>query len=203
MKRIALIALSIGFLYGAAETKTTIGYSYVRLGQADYQAIEIGTSVVAIAKKGFVRAYTGTELSVPLFFDTRGSNIGENFEAKGSGFGVGLQVPLIAGIDIGGFYMQIMGGYNLGWLNDAMKMIPKNTQMLLLKDAKTSTISHGYIYGAGIGYNFSSNFTIGARYLRGSMNNKVQNIEDLPDGKFIPKYRVNYEKFYVMLGYRF
>ncbi|RDU65599.1 hypothetical protein [Helicobacter sp. MIT 14-3879] len=200
MKRILLLAISVfAFAFGASQTNTTIGYSYVRLDKASYQAIEVGTSVVAIAKKGFVRPYGGAEVSVPIFFDTSGSNQPE-YSAKGTGYGVALQVPLIFGIDIGGFYIQAMAGYNISWLNDALKKIPSGAQIGAIKDAKTSTISHGYIYGAGIGFNFSSNFTIGVRYIRGSMNNKVDN--NLDEG-VIPKYKTNYEKFMALIGYKF
>ncbi|MDE6886226.1 MAG: hypothetical protein K2P17_04240 [Helicobacteraceae bacterium] len=199
MKRILLVIIcAFSFTFGASQTKTTIGYSYTRLDSASYQAIEIGTSVVAITKKGIVRPYTGAEISVPLFFDQNGTNQ-PNFEAKGTGFGVGLEVPLVAGLDIGGFYIQIMGGYNLNWLSDAIKKAPSGAQIGAIKNSQTKTITHGYIYGAGLGYNFDFNMTIGVRYLRGSMNNNVQ---DPGEGMF-PKYKTNYEKFLILLGYRF
>lgn len=199
MKRILLLAIgSLSFLFAASQTNTTIGYSYVRLDKASYHAVEIGTSVVAISKKGFVRPYTGVEVSVPLFFDTSGSNQPE-YSQKGTGFGVALQVPLIFGLDIGGFYIQLMAGYNLSWLNDALKKVPSGAQIGALKDAKTKTISHGYIYGGGIGFNFSSNFTMGLRYIRGSMVNEVEN----PSEGMFPKYKTNYEKIMALVGYKF
>ncbi len=202
MKRIllasSLVCGSFGILNAAMQSNTTIGYSWTRLDRASYHAIEIGTSVVAITAKGTVRPYTGAELSVPLFFDTNGSNQ-DDFAQKGTGFGVGLQIPLVFGLDIMGFYIQAMVGYNLNWLSEALKAVPSGAQLGAVKDAKTKTISHGYIYGGGIGYNFSSNFTIGVRYIRGSMQNQV---DGAVAGMF-PKYKTNYEKFYGLVGYKF
>lgn len=204
MKRILLVlgvVLSfVGFCYAAAETKTTIGYSWTRLDNASYHAVEIGTSVVAITKKGAVRPYTGAELSVPIFFDDRGSNQGNNVEfEKGKGFGTGLQLPFVFGLNISGFYIQAMVGYNLSWFSQAMKAAPNNAQLGAIKKSKTNTISHGYIYGGGIGFDFNSNFTIGLRYIRGSMQNEEKNAQ----GDMFPKYKTNYEKVYGMVGYRF
>lgn len=204
MKRILLVlgvVLSfVGFCYAAAETKTTIGYSWTRLDNASYHAVEIGTSVVAITKKGAVRPYTGAELSVPIFFDDRGSNQGNNVEfEKGKGFGTGLQLPFVFGLNISGFYIQAMVGYNLSWFSQAMKAAPNNAQLGVIKKSKTNTISHGYIYGGGIGFDFNSNFTIGLRYIRGSMQNEEKNAQ----GSMFPKYKTNYEKIYGMVGYRF
>ncbi len=204
MKRILLVLGAVmgfmGFCYAAAETKTTIGYSWTRLDNASYHAVEIGTSVVAITKKGMVRPYTGAELSVPIFFDDRGSNQGNNVEfEKGKGFGTGLQLPFVFGLNISGFYIQAMVGYNLSWFSQAMKAAPNNTQLGAIKKSKTNTISHGYIYGGGIGFDFNSNFTIGLRYIRGSMQNEEKNAQ----GDMFPKYKTNYEKVYGMVGYKF
>lgn len=204
MKRILLVlGVACGFMsfcYAAAETKTTIGYSWTRLDNASYHAVEIGTSVVAITKKGAVRPYTGAELSVPIFFDDRGSNQGNNVEfEKGKGFGTGLQLPFVFGLNISGFYIQAMVGYNLSWFSQAMKAAPNNAQLGAIKKSKTNTISHGYIYGGGIGFDFNSNFTIGLRYIRGSMQNEEKNAQ----GDMFPKYKTNYEKIYGMVGYRF
>lgn len=204
MKRILLVlGVACGFMsfcYAAAETKTTIGYSWTRLDNASYHAVEIGTSVVAITKKGAVRPYTGAELSVPIFFDDRGSNQSNNVEfEKGKGFGTGLQLPFVFGLNISGFYIQAMVGYNLSWFSQAMKAAPNNAQLGAIKKSKTNTISHGYIYGGGIGFDFNSNFTIGLRYIRGSMQNEEKNAQ----GDMFPKYKTNYEKIYGMVGYRF
>lgn len=204
MKRILLVlGVACGFMsfcYAAAETKTTIGYSWTRLDNASYHAVEIGTSVVAITKKGMVRPYTGAELSVPIFFDDRGSNQSNNVEfEKGKGFGTGLQLPFVFGLNISGFYIQAMVGYNLSWFSQAMKAAPAGAQLAAVRKSKTNTISHGYIYGGGIGYDFNSNFTIGLRYIRGSMQNEEKNAQE---GMF-PKYKTNYEKIYGMVGYRF
>lgn len=204
MKRILLVlGVACGFTsfcYAAAETKTTIGYSWTRLDNASYHAVEIGTSVVAITKKGAVRPYTGAELSVPIFFDDRGSNQSNNVEfEKGKGFGTGLQLPFVFGLNISGFYIQAMVGYNLSWFSQAMKAAPNNAQLGAIKKSKTNTISHGYIYGGGIGFDFNSNFTIGLRYIRGSMQNEEKNAQ----GDMFPKYKTNYEKIYGMVGYRF
>lgn len=204
MKRILLVlGVAMGFFslcYAASETKTTIGYSWTRLDKQSYSAVEIGTSVVAITKKGTVRPYTGAEISVPLFFDRHGSNQAESVEfEKGKGFGTGLQVPFVFGLNMGGFYIQAMVGYNLSWFSDAIKLAPAGAQLGAVKKSKTNTISHGYIYGGGIGYDFNSNFTIGVRYIRGSMQNEEKNAEE---GMF-PKYKTNYEKIYGMLGYKF
>ena len=204
MKRILLVlGVACGFMsfcYAAAETKTTIGYSWTRLDNASYHAVEIGTSVVAITKKGMVRPYTGAELSVPIFFDDRGSNQSNNVEfEKGKGFGTGLQLPFVFGLNISGFYIQAMVGYNLSWFSQAMKAAPNNAQLGAIKKSKTNTISHGYIYGGGIGFDFNSNFTIGLRYIRGSMQNEEKNAQ----GDMFPKYKTNYEKIYGMVGYRF
>ena len=204
MKRILLVfGLSLGFVsfcFAASETKTTIGYSWTRLDKASYHAVEIGTSVVAITKKGTVRPYTGAELSVPIFFDDKGSNQSNGVEMeKGKGFGTGLQLPFVFGLNISGFYIQAMAGYNLSWFSQAMKAAPAGAQLTAIKKSKTNTITHGYIYGGGIGYDFSSNFTIGVRYIRGSMQSEEKNAEE---GMF-PKYKTNYEKFYGMVGYKF
>ena len=204
MKRILLVlGVACGFMsfcYAAAETKTTIGYSWTRLDNASYHAVEIGTSVVAITKKGMVRPYTGAELSVPIFFDDRGSNQSNNVEfEKGKGFGTGLQLPFVFGLNISGFYIQAMVGYNLSWFSQAMKAAPNNAQLGAIKKSKTNTISHGYIYGGGIGFDFNSNFTIGLRYIRGSMQNEEKNAQ----GDMFPKYKTNYEKIYGMVWYRF
>lgn len=204
MKRILLVfGLSLGFVsfcFAASETKTTIGYSWTRLDKASYHAVEIGTSVVAITKKGTVRPYTGAELSVPIFFDDKGSNQSNGVEMeKGKGFGTGLQLPFVFGLNISGFYIQAMAGYNLSWFSQAMKTAPTGAQLGAIKKSKTNTITHGYIYGGGIGYDFSSNFTIGVRYIRGSMQSEEKNAEE---GMF-PKYKTNYEKFYGMVGYKF
>ena len=204
MKRILLVlGVAMGFFslcYAASETKTTIGYSWTRLDKQSYSAVEIGTSVVAITKKGTVRPYTGAEISVPLFFDRHGSNQSDNVEfEKGKGFGTGLQVPFVFGLNMGGFYIQAMVGYNLSWFSDAIKLAPTGAQLGAVKKSKTNTISHGYIYGGGIGYDFNSNFTIGVRYIRGSMQNEEKNAEE---GMF-PKYKTNYEKIYGMIGYKF
>lgn len=204
MKRILLV-LSIvfgfvSFCFAASETKTTIGYSWTRLDKASYHAVEIGTSIVAITKKGTVRPYTGAELSVPIFFDDKGNNQSSNVEfEKGKGFGTGLQLPFVFGLNISGFYIQAMVGYNLSWFTQAMKAAPTGAQLGAIKKSKTNTITHGYIYGGGIGYDFSSNFTIGVRYIRGSMQNEEKNAEE---GMF-PKYKTNYEKIYGMIGYKF
>lgn len=199
MKRILLIlGVILSVCFGASETKTTIGYSWTRLDKASYHAVELGTSVVAITKKGVVRPYTGAEISVPLFFDNNGSNQAD-FKKDGMGFGVGLQVPFVFGLDISGFYIQAMVGYNLNWFSEALKEAPSGVQIGAIKKSKTKTISHGYIYGGGIGYNFSSNFTIGVRYIRGSMQNQVDN----PSDGMFPKYKTNYEKIYGLVGYRF
>lgn len=204
MKRILLVlGVACGFMsfcYAAAETKTTIGYSWTRLDKASYHAVEIGTSVVAITKKGAVRPYTGAELSVPIFFDDRGSNQSNNVEfEKGKGFGTGLQLPFVFGLNISGFYIQAMVGYNLSWFSQAMKAAPTGAQLTAVRKSKTNTISHGYIYGGGIGFDFNSNFTIGLRYIRGSMQNEEKNAQ----GGMFPKYKTNYEKIYGMVGYRF
>lgn len=204
MKRILLVlGVVCGFMsfcYAAAETKTTIGYSWTRLDNASYHAVEIGTSVVAITKKGMVRPYTGAELSVPIFFDDRGSNQSNNVEfEKGKGFGTGLQLPFVFGLNISGFYIQAMVGYNLSWFSQAMKAAPAGAQLAAIRKSKTNTISHGYIYGGGIGFDFNSNFTIGLRYIRGSMQNEEKNAQ----GDMFPKYKTNYEKIYGMVGYRF
>lgn len=202
MKRIlfAVLLFSSGILNAASMKQTTIGYSYTSLDDASYQAVEIGTSVVAITAKGTIRPYTGVEVSVPIFFDSKGSNI-QNTENKGTGFGGGLQVPLIAGVEMSGFYIQAMGGYNLNWLNDAIKLIPSGTQVGALKTAKTKTISQGFIYGGGIGYNFNANFTIGLRYIRGSMNNKI--INDPSADAIKKEYKTNYTKIMALVGYHF
>lgn len=204
MKRILLVFGAIlgfvSFCFAASETKTTIGYSWTRLDKASYHAVEIGTSVVAITKKGTVRPYTGAELSVPIFFDDKGSNQSNSVEMeKGKGFGTGLQLPFVFGLNISGFYIQAMAGYNLSWFSQAMKAAPTGAQLGAIKKSKTNTITHGYIYGGGIGYDFSSNFTIGVRYIRGSMQSEEKNAEE---GMF-PKYKTNYEKFYGMVGYKF
>ena len=204
MKRILLVfGAVLGFVsvcFAASETKTTIGYSWTRLDKASYHAVEIGTSVVAITKKGTVRPYTGAELSVPIFFDDKGSNQSNGVEMeKGKGFGTGLQLPFVFGLNISGFYIQAMAGYNLSWFSQAMKAAPTGAQLGAIKKSKTNTITHGYIYGGGIGYDFSSNFTIGVRYIRGSMQSEEKNAEE---GMF-PKYKTNYEKFYGMVGYKF
>ncbi len=204
MKRILLVfGVVLGFVsfcFAASETKTTIGYSWTRLDKASYHAVEIGTSVVAITKKGTVRPYTGAELSVPIFFDDKGSNQSNGVEMeKGKGFGTGLQLPFVFGLNISGFYIQAMAGYNLSWFSQAMKAAPTGAQLGAIKKSKTNTITHGYIYGGGIGYDFSSNFTIGVRYIRGSMQSEEKNAEE---GMF-PKYKTNYEKFYGMVGYKF
>ncbi|RAX54636.1 hypothetical protein CCY99_02415 [Helicobacter sp. 16-1353] len=201
MKRILILLLLCGSgLFAASLKQTTVGYSYVILGDADYQAIEIGTSIVAITKKGIVRPYTGVEVSVPLFFDSKGSNI-QNADNKGSGFGVALQVPLIFGLEIGGFYIQAMGGYNLSWLNDALRYIPSGANVSALKTAKTKTISQGFIYGGGVGYNFSVNFTMGLRFIKGSMNNEI--INDPSADAIDKKYKTNYTKIMALIGYSF
>lgn len=201
MKRILFIfTLCSGMLFGASLKQTTVGYSYVILNDASYQAIEIGTSIVAITAKGIVRPYTGVEVSVPLFFDSKGSNM-QNSDNKGSGFGVALQVPLIFGLEMGGFYIQAMGGYNLSWLNDALKYVPSGANVSALKTAKTKTISQGFIYGGGFGYNFSSNFTMGVRYIKGSMNNEV--INDPSADAIDKKYKTNYTKIMALIGYSF
>lgn len=204
MKRIlcaiAGIAALGGILNAASMKQTTIGYSYVMLDDASYQAIEIGTSIVAITAKGAIRPYTGVEVSVPIFFDSRGSNI-QNADNDGTGYGVALQVPLIAGIEMGGFYVQLMAGYNLSWLNDAIKLIPSGTQLSALKTAKTKTISQGFIYGGGIGYNFSVNFTMGLRFIKGSMNNEI--INDPSADAINKKYKTNYTKIMALIGYHF
>ena len=176
MKRILLLVavFAVSNVFGATIKQTTIGYTYVELNKASYQAVEIGTSVVVIQKKGAVRPYTGVEISAPIFFDSRGSNL-QDTENKGSGFGVALQVPLIFGLDISGFYIQAMGGYNISWLNDSLKNIPSGAQIGALKTAKTKTISQGFIYGGGLGYSFTSNFTLGVRFLKGSMKNEIIN----------------------------
>ena len=204
MKRILLVFGAVlgfvSFCFAASETKTTIGYSWTRLDKASYHAVEIGTSVVAITKKGTVRPYTGAELSVPIFFDDKGSNQSNTIEMeKGKGFGTGLQLPFVFGLNISGFYIQAMAGYNLSWFSQAMKAAPAGAQLTAIKKSKTNTITHGYIYGGGIGYDFSSNFTIGVRYIRGSMQSEEKNAEE---GMF-PKYKTNYEKFYGMVGYKF
>ena len=204
MKRILLVFSAVlgfvSFCFAASETKTTIGYSWTRLDKASYHAVEIGTSVVAITKKGTVRPYTGAELSVPIFFDDKGSNQSNGVEMeKGKGFGTGLQLPFVFGLNISGFYIQAMAGYNLSWFSQAMKAAPTGAQLGAIKKSKTNTITHGYIYGGGIGYDFSSNFTIGVRYIRGSMQSEEKNAEE---GMF-PKYKTNYEKFYGMVGYKF
>ena len=204
MKRILLVFSAVlgfvSFCFAASETKTTIGYSWTRLDKASYHAVEIGTSVVAITKKGTVRPYTGAELSVPIFFDDKGSNQSNGVEMeKGKGFGTGLQLPFVFGLNISGFYIQAMAGYNLSWFSQAMKAAPAGAQLTAIKKSKTNTITHGYIYGGGIGYDFSSNFTIGVRYIRGSMQSEEKNAEE---GMF-PKYKTNYEKFYGMVGYKF
>lgn len=204
MKRILLVFGAVlgfvSFCFAASETKTTIGYSWTRLDKASYHAVEIGTSVVAITKKGTVRPYTGAELSVPIFFDDKGSNQSNGVEMeKGKGFGTGLQLPFVFGLNISGFYIQAMAGYNLSWFSQAMKAAPTGAQLGAIKKSKTNTITHGYIYGGGIGYDFSSNFTIGVRYIRGSMQSEEKNAEE---GMF-PKYKTNYEKFYGMVGYKF
>lgn len=200
MRKILGIVLFSCIVFGAARTQTTIGYSYVRLDKASYHAIELGTSVVAITNKGTIRPYTGVEISVPLFFDSKGNNL-ETVSNKGSGFGVALQIPLIAGLDIAGFYIQIMGGYNLSWLNQAIKYAPPGAQIGALKTAKTKTISQGFIYGAGIGYNINQNFMLGLRYIRGSMLNEVI---DIPSADIIEgKYKTNYEKIMAIFGYNF
>lgn len=204
MKRILLVFGAVlgfvSFCFAASETKTTIGYSWTRLDKASYHAVEIGTSVVAITKKGTVRPYTGAELSVPIFFDDKGSNQSNGVEMeKGKGFGTGLQLPFVFGLNISGFYIQAMAGYNLSWFSQAMKAAPAGAQLTAIKKSKTNTITHGYIYGGGIGYDFSSNFTIGVRYIRGSMQSEEKNAEE---GMF-PKYKTNYEKFYGMVGYKF
>lgn len=201
MKRILFVfTLCSGMLFGASLKQTTVGYSYVILNEASYQAIEIGTSIVAITAKGIVRPYTGVEVSVPLFFDSKGSNM-QNADNKGSGFGVALQVPLIFGLEMGGFYIQAMGGYNLSWLNDALKYVPSGANVGALKKAKTKTISQGFIYGGGFGYNFSSNFTMGVRYIKGSMNNEI--INDPSADAIDKKYKTNYTKIMALIGYSF
>lgn len=200
MKKILGVILFSCMVFGAARTQTTIGYSYVRLDKASYHAIEVGTSVVAITNKGTVRPYTGVEVSVPLFFDSNGDNF-QNTDNKGSGFGVALQIPLIVGLDIGGFYIQIMGGYNLSWLNESIKYAPSGAQIGALKTAKTKTISQGFIYGGGIGYNINENFMLGLRYIRGSMLNEVI---DTPSADIMKgKYKTNYEKIMALFGYNF
>lgn len=174
--------------------------AWTRLDKASYHAVEIGTSVVAITKKGTVRPYTGAELSVPIFFDNKGSNQSNTIEMeKGKGFGTGLQLPFVFGLNISGFYIQAMVGYNLSWFTQAMKAAPSGAQLSAIKKSKTNTITHGYIYGGGIGYDFNSNFTIGVRYIRGSMQSEEKNAEE---GMF-PKYKTNYEKIYGMVGYKF
>ncbi|MGX3010563.1 hypothetical protein ACWIUD_03220 [Helicobacter sp. 23-1044] len=201
MKRILLIlGIFSAFCFAASETKTTIGYSWTRLDKASYHAIELGTSVVAITKKGTVRPYTGAEISVPLFFDDKGSNQAQGVEyEKGKGFGTGLQVPLVFGLKIGGFYLQAMAGYNLNWFSEALKNAPRGAQIGTIKKTKTKTISHGYIYGGGIGFDFNMNLTIGLRYIRGAMQNEVEN----PTDGMFPKYKTNYEKIYALIGYKF
>lgn len=187
-------------VFSAAISQTTIGYSYVKLDKAEYHAVELGTSIVAITEKGAVRPYTGIEISAPLFFDSNGDNF-QDSNNKGSGFGVALQIPLIAGLDIYGFYIQIMGGYNLSWLNKTIKYVPSGANISTLKTAKTKTISQGFIYGAGIGYNFNKNFTIGLRYIRGSMQNEI--IETPSADIMKGKYKTNYEKIMALVGYNF
>ena len=202
MKRILfLIAVfAISNLFGATIKQTTIGYTYVALNKASYQAVEIGTSIVVITKKGIVRPYTGVEVSAPIFFDSKGTNL-QNAENKGTGFGVALQVPLIFGLDISGFYIQAMGGYNISWLNDSLKNVPSGAQIGALKTAKTKTISQGFIYGGGLGYSFTSNFTLGVRFLKGSMNNEI--IDDPTSGAIDKKYKTNYTKIMALIGYNF
>lgn len=180
--------------------QTTIGYSYVILNEASYQAIEIGTSAVFISKKGFIRPYTAIEVSAPIFFDSQGSNL-QGADNKGSGYGVALQVPLIFGLDIGGFYIQAMGGYNLSWLNDSLKYAPSGADIGIFKDAQTKTISQGFIYGGGIGFNFSENITIGARFIKGSMKNEI--INEPTTGAINKKYKTNYTKAMLLIGYNF
>lgn len=202
MKRILfIVAIFVASsAFGDTIKQTTIGYSYVALNKVSYQAIEIGTSIVIIPKKGFVRPYTAVEVSAPMFFDSKGSNI-QNADNKGSGFGVALQVPLIFGLDIGGFYIQAMGGYNISWLNDTLKYIPSGAQVGALKTAKTKSISQGFIYGGGLGFNFSSNFTMGIRFIKGSMKNEIINE---PTAEAInKKYKTNYTKAMVLVGYNF
>lgn len=202
MKRILLLVavFVVSNAFAATIKQTTIGYTYVELNKASYQAVEIGTSVIVITKKGMVRPYTGVEISVPIFFDSEGSNL-QDAENKGSGYGVALQVPLIFGLDIGGFYIQAMGGYNIGWLNDSLKNVPSGAQIGALKTAKTKTISQGFIYGGGLGYVFNSNFTLGLRYIKGSMQNEI--INEPTSAAIEKKYKTNYTKIMALIGYNF
>ncbi len=202
IKRVLFIAMicALSSISAATIKQTTIGYSYVMLNKASYQAVEIGTSVVFITNKGLVRPYTAVEVSAPIFFDSRGTNL-QGTQNKGSGYGVALQVPLIFGLDIGGFYIQAMGGYNLSWLNDSLKYAPSGADIGIFKDAQTKTISEGFIYGGGLGFNFSSNFTIGIRFIKGSMKNEV--INEPTTGAIEKKYKTNYTKAMVLFGYNF
>ena len=202
MKRILFITMicMLSNVYALTIKQTTSGYSYVMLNEASYQAVEIGTSAVFISKKGFVRPYTAIEVSAPIFFDSKGSNL-QGTHNKGSGYGVALQVPLIFGLDIGGFYIQAMGGYNLSWLNDSLKYAPPGADIGIFKDANTKTISQGFIYGGGLGFNFSSNFTMGIRFIKGSMKNEV--INEPTTGAIDKKYKTNYTKAMVLVGYNF
>lgn len=200
MKKITLILISLLALsaHAAPLKQTTVGYSFVLLDKAQYHAIELGTSVVALLSKGAVKAYTGVEVSVPLFFDSNGSYIQEA-DNKGSGFGVGLQVPLILGVDINGVYVQAMGGYNLDWLNNTMKLAPKTETTTLVNSGKTKTISQGFIYGVGAGLNLSNNFSVGIRYIMGSMNNRVET--DPSAAAISGTYKTNYKKIMALVGY--
>lgn len=193
----AFIATGVGF--SASLTQTTIGYSYVELDDNPYQALEIGTSIVLITKDGIVRPYAGIEVSMPLFFDSDEQNI-QNIENESLDFGVALQTPLVFGLEIGGFYIQAMGGYSLSWLSQTTKIVHSGIQNSETKTTKKN-ISQGFIYGGGIGYNFNSNFTIGVRYIKGSMKNEI--INESPTNKINKKYKSNYTKGMVLLGYSY
>lgn len=201
MPKKLMIILCLCIASHAATIKhSTLGYSFVRLDKEMYHALEAGTSVVWTTAKGDVRPYGGTEVSIPVFIDSNDIDIEDKME-KGSGYGVALQVPLIVGLDIKGFYMQLMGGYNLSWLNNTVKKTTTATgQAPTVSKAKTQTISQGYIYGAGIGYNFDMNFSMGLRYLRGSMNNKVVK-KSTSIAVRNQNYKTNYEKAMFLIGF--
>lgn len=198
----------------------SIGGSRTILGNSRYTSVDIGynTYIRSIESLfGNMSLMAGTEISVPIYLSVEGkSNILsdhralETKEREGIA-GWGIQVPLIAGFEYGGFYMVGLVGYTWLFMKDTYASTSRGN------NPTVQTQYDGLIYGAGLGYKISNVVNIGFRYTTGGLTNRkyqtefdkrsiAENLDNLSITERVrgrDLYGINYERWYAFISWIF
>ena len=185
-----------------------LGYSYSKLGDLNLHSVDVGYSmyISSIKAAGGIRPYVGTEITVPIYIKSTGNSNafsaptglpGDSKVMTDISFnGLGIQVPVIVGAQMGSFYIQGMVGYSYHYIRD--RFYVSDVQ----NDTELENNYQGLTYGLGAGMKFSNVFSVGLRWVTGELTSSARSAKaPIPTNAVRTKdFKDNYHRFSIIFG---